>query len=77
MSEQSIFIDERQLAERQCRSVKTLRNQRVVGGGIPFVKMGRSVRYRLADVLEWERIHTVENTSQAICDKTEATARER
>lgn len=67
--ENIIFITEQQLAARQMRSVKTLRNQRVMGGGIPFVKMGRSVRYRLADVLEWERIHTVENTSQASCEE--------
>lgn len=59
-----IFLTEQQVAERQQRSVKTLRNQRVSGGGVPFVKMGRSVRYRLADVMEWERARTTGSTSQ-------------
>lgn len=63
--EGSIFITERQLADRQARSVKTIRNQRVSGGGIPYVKMGRSVRYRMSDVVEWERQHTAYNSAHA------------
>jgi hypothetical protein len=34
----NIFLDENQLAARHQRSVKTLRNERLRGGGIPFVK---------------------------------------
>lgn len=64
--EMNVFLTEQQLALRQQRSVKTLRNQRVIGGGVPFVKMGRSVRYRLADVIEWERMRTTASTSQPL-----------
>jgi predicted DNA-binding transcriptional regulator AlpA len=52
---QDRLLTEAEVARRQGRSVKTLQNQRVNGGGIPFLKLGRSVRYRLSDVIAWER----------------------
>lgn len=60
----TIFLNEHQLAERQQRSVKTLRNQRVTGGGVPFCRLGRSVRYRLSDVIAWEEARVVSSTSE-------------
>jgi hypothetical protein len=60
-----IFLTEQQLAERQQRSVKTLQNLRVKGGSIPFVKIGRHVRYRLSAVIAWEAAHTLSSTSEA------------
>ncbi|MGO4524972.1 helix-turn-helix transcriptional regulator [Microvirga sp. 2MCAF35] len=48
------FLTEKEVAHRQGRSVKTLQNQRVSGGGIPFLKLGGAVRYRLSDVIAWE-----------------------
>jgi hypothetical protein len=59
----NILLTETQLAERQQRSVKTLQNLRVKGGSIPFVKIGRHVRYRLSDVIAWEAAHTLSSTS--------------
>jgi hypothetical protein len=50
-----VFLTETQLAARHQRSVKTLRNARVSGGYIQFVKIGRNVRYRLSDVLAFEQ----------------------
>lgn len=32
---------------------KTLANQRIKGGGIPFLKLGRRVRYRQEDIDAW------------------------
>jgi hypothetical protein len=58
-----VFLTERQLAERHQRSVRTLRNARVYGGYVKFVKIGRSVRYRLSDVLEYERANVLRSTS--------------
>jgi hypothetical protein len=49
--EEEIFLTEEQLATRHQRSVKTLRNARVQGGYVKFVKLGRNVRYRISDVL--------------------------
>jgi hypothetical protein len=37
-----MFLTETQLAARHQRSVKTLRNARVSGGYIPFVKIGET-----------------------------------
>lgn len=48
------LLNEAEVATRQGRALKTLRNQRVTGDGIPYLKLGRSVRYRLSDVLAWE-----------------------
>lgn len=49
------LLDETAVAMRQGRAVKTLRNQRVTGDGIPYLKLGRTVRYRLSDVIAWEQ----------------------
>lgn len=57
------LLTELQVAERQGRAVKTLQNQRVTGDGIPFVKLGRSVRYRLSDVEAWEAARVRTSTS--------------
>ncbi len=57
------LLTELQVAERQGRAVKTLQNQRVSGDGIPFVKLGRSVRYRLSDVKAWEAARVRTSTS--------------
>jgi hypothetical protein len=59
----NILLTEQQLAERQQRSIKTLQNLRVKGGSIPFVKIGRHVRYRLSDIIAWEAAHTLSSTS--------------
>ena len=40
-----IFLTENELAARHRRSAKTLQNARVKGGFIPFVRIGRNVRY--------------------------------
>lgn len=60
---QDILLTEAEVARRQSRSIKTLQNQRVSGGGIPFLKLGRSVRYRLSDVIAWEEAGRCYSTS--------------
>lgn len=57
------FLTEQELATRQRRSVKTLQADRLKGGGVPFVKLGRSVRYRLSDIMDWEDAHVMRSTS--------------
>ena len=58
------LIDDVQLAERWGTSPKTLRNQRVSGSPVPFVRIGRLVRYRLSDVLAYEASQTRRSTSE-------------
>lgn len=45
-----ILLSEAQAAEITGKAVSTLQKARVSGGGIPYVKLGRSVRYRLSDI---------------------------
>ena len=58
-----IFLTEKQLASRHQLSVKTLRNARVTGAYIPFVRLGRAARYRLSDVIAYEEANLVRSTS--------------
>jgi hypothetical protein len=44
----------RDLARRWQVSVKKLENDRWRGGGVPFVRIGAAVRYRLSDILAFE-----------------------
>jgi hypothetical protein len=62
--EDESFLTEEQLATRHQRSVKTLRNARVHGGYVKFVKLGRNVRYRLSDVLAYEEANVQRSTSE-------------
>ena len=47
-------------------SAKTLTNKRVAGDGPPFVKMGRSVRYRVADLDAWMAARVINSTSERV-----------
>jgi excisionase family DNA binding protein len=47
------LLTETEAAELLRQRVKTLQARRVTGGGVPFVKIGRTVRYRRADVLAY------------------------
>jgi excisionase family DNA binding protein len=49
-----------QLAERTGIPVPTLRYWRQLGRELPYLRLGRSIRYRLADVEAWERSGLVE-----------------
>ena len=63
-----IFLTEKQLASRHQLSVKTLRNARVIGSYIRFVRLGRTVRYRLSDVVAYEEANLVRSTSDRHSD---------
>lgn len=56
-------LTEQQLALRWGVSVKKLQADRLKGGGIPFIRLGRAVRYRYADVMAWEEQHRLTSTS--------------
>jgi predicted DNA-binding transcriptional regulator AlpA len=47
-------------------TVSTLQKKRVSGGGPPFVKLGRSVRYRPSDVAAYVDKRVVSSTSQQV-----------
>lgn len=47
------YITEKEVSEITGRALPTLRNDRHCGRGIPYVKLGKSVRYCLEDVLQY------------------------
>ncbi len=57
------FLTDEQLAARRQVSPKTLRNARVAGRLIGFVKIGRSVRCRLSEVIGFEEQNSVRSTN--------------
>jgi predicted DNA-binding transcriptional regulator AlpA len=54
------YINEKEVSKITSLAVATLRNDRWLGRGIPYVKLGRSVRYSLEAVLDYMQAHTVE-----------------
>jgi predicted DNA-binding transcriptional regulator AlpA len=58
------FLDERQVADLLCQSVRTIQKWRVSGAGPGFYKLGRSVRYRRAEVIAWAEARRKAHTSQ-------------
>jgi hypothetical protein len=47
------LLTETDLAELTKRTKRTIQKDRLLGKGPQYLKLGRSVRYKLADVLEY------------------------
>jgi hypothetical protein len=47
------LLTETEAAQVRRQSIRTLQAERLRGDGCPFVKLGRSVRYRRSDVLRF------------------------
>jgi hypothetical protein len=54
------YVTEREVNLITRRALSTLRNDRSSGRGIPYIKVGRSVRYDLADVIRFMEQHKVQ-----------------
>jgi hypothetical protein len=52
-------MNEKEVAEMLSCSLQTLRNDRSKGIGLPYVKLGRLVRYSLNDVIEYVENHKI------------------
>jgi hypothetical protein len=60
----ALFNQEKIAHVRDC-STATMERDRWAGNGIPFVKIGRAVRYRKSDVLAWlAKCQTLNSTSE-------------
>ena len=64
MSNFQTLLDEKQLAELLGISVRTLQTQRQLGSGIPYIRLGRAVRYDPAIVKK----HLEQNTRTSTSD---------
>ena len=68
MNSTAQYLTEAQVSELTSIALSTLRNHRFERRGIPYVKLSRSVRYKLQDVIDYmeshriqtEEVHTVE-----------------
>ena len=49
-------------------AASTLEKQRCAGGGVPFVKLGRAVRYRVADLDAYLASRVINSTSERGCE---------
>jgi hypothetical protein len=49
----SPYVDTRGASDRTTLSTSYLEKLRGVGGGPPFIKVGKAVRYKLADLDTW------------------------
>jgi hypothetical protein len=66
------LLTEIEAAQLRSQSVRTLQAERLRGGGCPYVKIGRSVRYRYSDVLRFIDSHLVRSTTEADARHTSA-----
>jgi len=55
-----LYINEHVVSKITGIAVQTLRNDRHRRRGIPYIKIGRSCRYKLADVIEFMERHRVQ-----------------
>lgn len=57
--EEDRYITEREVSALTSLALPTLRNHRVKHTGIPYIKVGRAVRYSLRDVREFMQTRRV------------------
>ena len=65
MQEFDSLLSDKDLERITGRSRSSWQKDRLTGGGIPFIRVGRLVRYRLSDVEEWLRSRTLRSTSDS------------
>ncbi len=58
------YLTEQQVSSLTAIAVKTLQGMRVKGNGIPYIKVGRLVRYNSAKVHEYMALKTKLSTSE-------------
>lgn len=52
-------VDEYKASKIMGKSVQTLRNERHLGKGCPYIKMGKSVRYLIGDIVSYLDKHRI------------------
>ena len=53
------YLNEKEVAEMTGFSLSTLRNNRFLNKGIPYIKVGKSVRYDLKEVISFMERHRI------------------
>ena len=60
MTPETRYVNENQVSKITGRAVQSLRNDRFLKKGIPYIKVGRSVRYDLRDVIDFMESHRID-----------------
>lgn len=61
-----LIVSTKQAARILGNSPRTLEDWRLTGIGPRFVKMGRNVRYRMSDILDYLEQNTFSSTAEAM-----------
>ena len=56
---ETALLSEKEVQEIYKLNARTLQRDRVLGRGIPYVKIGRRVRYKRSDIEKYIKRHTV------------------
>jgi hypothetical protein len=60
------LLNQKQYCELTGKAMSTAEQDRLYGRGAPFIRMGRSIRYRLDDVIVWlEGLPRYNSTTEA------------
>jgi hypothetical protein len=54
------IVNETKASEILCRAIQTIRNDRHTKKGAPYFKIGRSVRYRVGDLIDYLERHRID-----------------
>ena len=60
--ENSQLLNDKQVAKLTGRALQTIRNDRFNRTGISYVRVGRSIRYKVQDVLDFIKRNRIETT---------------
>ena len=63
MTAETRYVNETQVSRITGRAVQSLRNDRFLKKGIPYIKVGRSVRYGLRDVIDFMESHRIDTNN--------------
>ena len=58
-------INETRAAEILCRAVQTLRNDRHLRQGPAYIRLGRSIRYQVSDLMDYLDKHRIDPEATA------------
>ena len=56
-----VLLTEKEVQELYKLNVKTLQRERFNGSGIPYIKLGRRVRYKVSDINAYLEKNTIGN----------------
>jgi predicted DNA-binding transcriptional regulator AlpA len=58
------YLNEKQVSEMTGLALPTLRNDRSLGRGLPYIKLRKSVRYNESDVIAYMERHKIQTDRQ-------------